>query len=348
LFIGCLPLYGLHLSLSIAIGWLLGLNRLLVYAAANISNPLVAPFLLAAEWQVGAWFRRQERLRPRTVLDGNVGQLAGDLVVGSVLVGLTAGLLGGAITYAVLRRRVRDPAVATLTEQTALRYLASGWSTWEAANGKLRLDPVYVDVLWHGRLPDRGTLCDLGCGRGLMLALLATARELHAAGRWPAGRPVPPAQRELRGIETRPRMVAQARRALGEHAVIEENDLRRARIPSCDVVLLFDVLHLMAEPDQRACLRRVADALRPGGLLVLREADAGAGWRFQVVRWSNWVARAAQGRWERSFRFHTAEEWRRRLHEAGYTLESSPAAHGSPLGNVILYARRGGPDDPRP
>jgi hypothetical protein len=43
------------------------------------------------------------------------------------------------------------------------------------ARAKLRRDPVYLAVLRGGWLPDRGTLLDLGCGRGLLLALLAVA-----------------------------------------------------------------------------------------------------------------------------------------------------------------------------
>ena len=343
LFIGCTPLYGLHFALTGATAWLLGLNPLLVYAAANISNPLAAPFLLALEWQVGAWFRRQVWLGPQAILDSGLGEIAADLVVGSALVGVVGGLIGGSITYVVLRRRALHPAITALLERTALRYLSSGWMTWEAANGKLRLDRVYLDVLKHGRLPARGTLVDLGCGRGLMLALLATARELYAEGVWPPGWPAPPAALELRGVEARPRMVAQAERALGAVAAVGEHDIRQEGIPPCDVVLLFDVLHLMADADQRDILQRIAEALRPGGLLVLREADGEAGWRFQIVRWSNWVARAVQGRWERHFHFRSVGQWRRQLEAAGFTVEVTPAGRRTLLANVVLYARRAAP-----
>ena len=57
-FIGCLPIYGLHLLICWIAGLLLGLNRLKMYLAANVSNPLVAPWLIFAEVQAGAWLRR--------------------------------------------------------------------------------------------------------------------------------------------------------------------------------------------------------------------------------------------------------------------------------------------------
>ena len=341
LFIGCTPLYGLHLALSVAAAWVLRLNRLLVYAAANVSNPVMAPLLLIAELQAGAWVRRQQWLGPRAIVESGLASIASDLVVGSVLVGLGAGAVGGGITYAIVRRRVRHPAVTALIQRTALRYLDSGWTTWEATNGKLRMDTVYLDVLQSGQLPKRGTLVDLGCGRGLMLALLATARELHAAGTWPQGWPSPPVALELRGIETRPRMVAQAQRALDRWATIEQGDIREVSLPRCDAVLLFDVLHLMAATDQDTCLSRIAAALPEGGLLVLREADTEAGWRFQVVRWSNWGTRALQSQWERRFHFRSAAQWRDRLLDLGFEVETTPTGRGAPLGNMVLYARRG-------
>ena len=57
-FIGCLPFYGFHLLLCWITGWLFGLNRLKIYLAANISNPLIAPLLIFSELQTGAWVRR--------------------------------------------------------------------------------------------------------------------------------------------------------------------------------------------------------------------------------------------------------------------------------------------------
>jgi uncharacterized protein (DUF2062 family) len=42
-FIGCLPFYGLHLLMVVVIGRLARLNRLKMYLAANISNPIFAP-----------------------------------------------------------------------------------------------------------------------------------------------------------------------------------------------------------------------------------------------------------------------------------------------------------------
>ena len=60
-FIGCLPFYGFHLLLCWITGWLFGLNRLKIYLAATISNPLIAPMLIVTELQASAWLRRGGR-----------------------------------------------------------------------------------------------------------------------------------------------------------------------------------------------------------------------------------------------------------------------------------------------
>ncbi len=57
LFVGCLPLYGIHLGICIALAWALRLNKATVYLAANISNPLFAPILVAVGIGIGEWIR---------------------------------------------------------------------------------------------------------------------------------------------------------------------------------------------------------------------------------------------------------------------------------------------------
>jgi uncharacterized protein (DUF2062 family)/trans-aconitate methyltransferase len=339
LYIGCTPLFGLHLALSLGVGWLLGLNRVLVYLAANISNPFVAPLLVATEMQAGAWLRRDAWLTPAAMGRLGVGDLTGDLLLGSVVVGAGLGLAGAALTYAAVNRRALDPAVASLLEKTAARYLSTGFTSWEFANGKLRVDPVYRAILRRGILPARGTVVDLGCGQGLMLAMLATARHLHASGVWPRGWPPPPAA-ALRGVDTRRRMVALARDALGAEAEIVEGDVRAVPLPPCEAVTILDVLHLMPRRDQDEVLARAAGAVVPGGVLVLREADAGAGWRFLVVRVHNWLTRAVQGRWERRFHFRAAADWRAHLERLGFEVDAEPMRGRTPFANVVLYARR--------
>ena len=341
MYIGCTPFYGFHLLLSLAAGWLFRLNPVRVYVAANISNPVFAPFLYGAELQVGSWLRRGSWYLPAGLGDVHPWGVAQDVLLGSVVVGGVLAVAGSAATYGVVNHWSLHPALASLIRETANRYLPTGACGWEFANGKLRLDPVYREILALGLLPREGTLADLGCGQGLMLALISTARELHGRGVWPAGWPDPPAGLRLYGVEDRVPMVAKARQALQGDATILQGDLRAIPLPRCDVALLFDVVHLMPPGDQDDLLSRVSEAIRPGGLLILREADAAGGWRFRAVRLGNWLCRAVQGQWRRRFHFRSASEWSRRLSELGFTVEARPMRGNMPFANVVLYARRG-------
>jgi len=53
----------LHLTICWLIGYVLGLNRLKMYFAANISNPFVAPWLVVVEVQAGAWLGAEPSTR---------------------------------------------------------------------------------------------------------------------------------------------------------------------------------------------------------------------------------------------------------------------------------------------
>ena len=339
LYIGASPFIGFHLGLSVLFGRLFGLNRLLVYAAANISNPLVAPFLYAFEIQVGSWLRTGRFYAPSMIEEVRLQGIAIDILIGSVAVGVVLALLGTIVTYSVVRSRGTDPDVRRLVDAAAAPYLTQGIATWEFVRSKVRLDPVYLGVLKDGVLPQTGRLFDLGCGQGVMLSLLVAAREQFHRRQWPRAWPPPPSGLGLHGIDLRPRMVKRAREILGEAATIEERDLAIGPLPACDAVLIFDVLHLMARHEQDALLTTVRQALLPNGVLILREADACAGWRFRMVTFGNRLVAILQGRRGRRFSFRTAIEWQQRLEESGLQVRVASTPNRTPFANVTLYAR---------
>jgi hypothetical protein len=177
--------YGFHLLLCVTLGGLFRLNRFKVYLAANISNPIVAPFLTLAEIQAGAWLRTGH-VYTRSTLDAiRLHGLALDLVIGSVVVGAALALAGGLLAYAAARRARSDAAAIEVVERAAAPYLLAGIGAWELARWKMRLDPVYRRVLEDGILPAQGTVVDIGCGQGYMLALLSIALRCTRRARGP-------------------------------------------------------------------------------------------------------------------------------------------------------------------
>ena len=359
-FIGCLPFFGFHLVLCWIVGTALRLNRLKLYLAANISNPIVAPFLIFAELQVGSWLRRGT-FHPVTleaVKAAGVATLGVDLLLGGLTLGSTLAALAAWGTYATLRGSDADDRFVELVRRASDRYVRVSITAWEFARGKLRNDPVYRAAVFDGLLCpspalsglapatymadpiDRArTLADVGCGQGLMLALLAEVGRDVRAGTW-TDAAAPPQFSRLIGIETRPRVAAIAREALGDDAEILTLDARGVEMPRAHTVLLFDVLHLMSAGDQESLLAALIRALEPDGVIVVREADASAGWRFATVRLGNRLKALAIGRWRQTFHFRSTSEWIACFERLGLRAEVRQMGKGTPFGNVLFRVTR--------
>lgn len=340
--IGCSPFYGFHLALCVVLARLLGLNRGLTYLAAHVSLPGLWPLLVFGEIQVGRWLRGGGALpiRPSQLRQIDPWQFGIDLLVGSAVVGVALAMPLAFLTYKAALSRRRAPEIHGLIEEAAHRYLDSGMFDWEFARGKLRHDPVYLQILQHGLLPSEGRLLDLGCGRGILLALLLTARDRLERGLYPPGWAPPPAGLELHGIETGARAAAAGRTALADKATIETADLRDADLPPARAILLLDVLHYLPAPDQEELIGRIAAALEPGGLLLIRDADAAGGWRFTATRIQERLCALGRRHWQQRFCYRSADEWRRLLESSGLAVDVRPMGMGTPYANVLLAARR--------
>lgn len=338
-FVGCLPLYGLHLAICWALGWLFRLNRLKLYLAANISNPAMAPLLLLVELEIGALIRRG-RLQALTldaVRASTPGQFGLDLVVGSLAAGVALGAAAGLATWALMRRGESDPVFARLVRRASDRYVGTSITAWEFARGKLRNDPLYRTALFSGVLPSGGVLIDVGCGQGLMLALLAEVRRDAAAGAAAGDAPVFDV---LIGVEMRPRVASLARRALGADARIAVADARCLQPEDCRAVLFFDVLHMLPAADQETLVAAMAARLSADGVMLVRETDAAAGWRFRTVRAGNRLKALAAGRWRQTFHFRTAAGWTALFERAGFDVRTLDTGAGTPFGNVLFVLTR--------
>ena len=154
-----------------------------------------------------------------------------------------------------LERMTADPALAELYEARAQTYAAFG-------NGAIARRAEQL-------LPAGGSVLDLGCASGGLLAVLR-ARAAHSAG-----------------LE----LSATAARAAAEVAdIVVQGALEDRDLPfqdgSFDLVVLADVLEHLADPV--AALRRAGGWARPGGAVLLSVPNV-AHWRARLT--------LARGRW---------------------------------------------------
>jgi uncharacterized protein (DUF2062 family)/trans-aconitate methyltransferase len=339
--IGCSPFYGFHLALCILFAKIFRLNQLLTYLAAHISLPGVWPLLVLGELQVGRLLRGAPLLsiRPDDLRHLDPWQFAADLLLGSAVVGIVLAVAFALPTFWIARKRRKAPEIHSLLERTAHRYLAAGMFHWVFVRGKLRYDPVYFSLLSAGALPEEGRLLDLGCGRGLLLALLLTAREQAEAGQYPQGW-APPPRLDLHGLEGSRKIAEVARQALGAEARIDATDLRDAEIPPARVILLLDVLHYLPATAQESLLKQIASALEPGGFLLIRDADAAGGWRFTATRFQERLCALARRHWRQRFHYRSQTEWMELLERNGLRASAEPMAQGTPYSNVLIAGRK--------
>ena len=236
--------------------------------------------------------------------------------------------------------RQTGSAYRAVAEAAARRYTPAGRFATRYALGKLRHDPVFAAILAQGLIPDRARLVDLGCGQGLLLALLVAAIGAFGRAEWPAGWPPPPRPVSMVGFDVGQRAIALARMALASHARIGRADLRTVELPACDAIAIIDVLHYVDAAAQEAALAKCAAALDVGGVLLLRVGDAGAGWRFALTRIADQLATLARDRtWPRLHSRRLAD-WIALIERLGFEVQSQPARAGTPFANFLLIARR--------
>ncbi len=341
-FIGCLPVYGLHLILCIVVARLLRVSRIQTYLAANISNPLFAPVLLYLEYGVGhvLFEKRWPSLSLAELEAAGALKLGRDLIAGSLVVGAVLGALLAALAWRIARRLHAAPFEERLREATAKRYFELGISHWEFVRGKLRYDPMYWAILRSEILPRQGRLIDIGCGRGILLALLDTARVEADVLSGPAGWRPPARRLRLCGIEPQPKMAAAAERALGDAAEISLGGACDAALPPARAILLLDVLHYLPAALQEQLLDQIAEALEPGGVLIMRDADADLGARFVLTRAAERLCALGRGHWRQHFHYRGLGEWLRLLESRGLSVNERPMWAGTPYANRLIEARK--------
>jgi SAM-dependent methyltransferase len=176
-----------------------------------------------------------------------------------------------------------------------------------------------------GHFPREGLLLDLGCGEGILALLLVRG----APGRRVVA---------VDAHEPRVARVRASARGLPVEAICAR--LESHPLPRCQGIALVDVLHYFAADVQEALLDRAAAALAPGGVLVLRDPDAGAGLRFRLNRLHEalfltlgWT-RGGRGR------YRTGAEWCDLLEARGLRAAAEPLRRLSPYADRVVVARK--------
>ena len=189
----------------------------------------------------------------------------------------------------------------------------------------MKTDPLFKAV--EAAAPVRGRSLDLGCGYGIVahwLTIFAPERTVSGVD-----------------FDADKIRVAQATARFNPGVAFERRDiLEWPEYSVCDCVLLCDVLHYFPRELKAEVLRKVFQALRPGGCLIVRDACAEGTSRHGVVAWAEkWAVRFGQNKTRHGLHFSDEKTHLALLREAGFAEVEirNEAGLGS---NMLLIARK--------
>jgi SAM-dependent methyltransferase len=210
-----------------------------------------------------------------------------------------------------------------LAHAAAARYPTRDRTARYFASGKLTRDPAFEYILREKLIPSEGPIVDLGCGQGVLAALLAAAGEDVS---------------RVRGIDLMPRDIERAKSAhTGAEFVV--GDIRTTPFGPARCVVILDVLHYIDFAAQEGVLRRVRESLAQGGVLLLRVGDASGSLRFRITARSTATVMAMRGHRLERLWCRPLAEWIALLEKLGFAVRAQPMSRGTPFANVLLVAR---------
>jgi 2-polyprenyl-3-methyl-5-hydroxy-6-metoxy-1,4-benzoquinol methylase len=166
------------------------------------------------------------------------------------------------------------------------------------------------------------TLLDVGCGHGVLVALLTD------------GHP----ERRVVGIDPDERKIGRQANVEFQACMIET--LAAERPGSFDSVIVADVLCLVAKTAWPSFLDAARRLLRPGGQLLLKDAENDGSWKVTKALWQERLMVRLLRRTQASgIGFASREEWHDILAAAGFVVDDTTAFRGYTAPHVLFTAR---------
>ena len=216
---------------------------------------------------------------------------------------------------------VNTPRVVRRKVNRLYRY--QGKFIEQFVHWKMKKDPLFLAL--DRVVPRAGHILDLGCGYGIATHWLACFTDT----------------RTFFGVDFDEDKIRTARQTAQQHPRIkfELGDVLTCEYPACDVVLLLDALHYWLPEKQQLILEKARRALRPGGVLILRDgARAETEAHHRIHRWEKFATWFGMNRTEEGLHFLTLAELEASLKCAGFASWEIKREAGRDS-NVMLVAR---------
>lgn len=172
--------------------------------------------------------------------------------------------------------------MSTLTERTLQQF--SALPPAERFHVRARAFSAPLEAV-SSRVPPAATVADVGCGHGLLSAMMA----------------LEDGSRTVHGVDPDSRKVKWATEAAGKlpnvHFEVGTVESLGAQRPGAfDAAVVCDVLYLLPLAQWPEFLRQVRGLLKPGGRFLLKEAEGDGSWKHYKCLAQEWVMVTLLGR----------------------------------------------------
>jgi len=159
-------------------------------------------------------------------------------------------------------------------EQLIYNYIYKGPVLEWYLRVKTRMENDYRT--FHELLPVQGRILDIGCGYGFMDYMLQLAAH----------------EREILGYDHDEEKIAVASHCFSRNAHIHfiKTDISQMFIGAADAIILSDVLHYLSPENQEILVQKSMEAIRPGGVLIIRDGDRDLEKRHENTRMTEFLS----------------------------------------------------------
>ena len=123
-----------------------------------------------------------------------------------------------------------------------------------------------MDVL-EKYIPKSGLIIDLGCGYGIISHLLSLSHP----------------ERKIIGFDVSHIRIETARKTESDNIQFQLADIKKAQIPTCDAVIIIDILYLIPYQDQERVLLKCFEGLNQDGVMIIKDTNKSTSWKFRYT-----------------------------------------------------------------
>jgi 2-polyprenyl-3-methyl-5-hydroxy-6-metoxy-1,4-benzoquinol methylase len=170
-------------------------------------------------------------------------------------------------------------------------------------------------------IPKKGTIIDIGCGRGMLCNLASTNSE----------------ERNVIGLDFSNQRIIDAKKTILNRKNIQfiNADILDKQLPDADCIIMSDVLHHIAISEKPNVLKKIYTKLNSTGVFLLQDVARKPLLKFWFTYGADYFLQKGQG-----LTYQKHEELEKLLINAGFKVEILQIHKGYPVADVLFVCKK--------